>query len=331
MEVEAMAKLQREKRNAPTASTTQSQPCVGASGVITSRPEKDLIVFPESDTKNEAEKNTFADIDLEKLTPKELENLLLDNNFGKSKNNRPLSLMSPFTGGQAFNPSPFSWSTAHTTLNSTLNATVHPQAPVFPSTTFTKPPCSFQNGFTPVMPPFIHHPAQQSPFLSFTQMQSATPLVFQQSVVSPEMAKLFDKIASTSEYLKNGRSSSTDTDTGIIRSLEPVLQLADPPSMECFDWLDLDPLNKCLEKVKEMSGSTDGGETVKSVPEGDPWDAVLRDETEVTEGSSSSGSSKCTMTSNASYELTVSKSHSSICSAAFTEHSHNKKVRTINT
>ncbi|XP_062861386.1 phosphatidylinositol 4-phosphate 3-kinase C2 domain-containing subunit alpha [Trichomycterus rosablanca] len=331
MEVEAMAKLQREKRNTLPASTTKAQACVLASGTTISRPEKDLIVFPESETKNEAEKNTFADIDVEKLTHKELENLLLDNNFGKTKSNRPLSvigsnLSASYPGSQAFNPSPFHWSTAHSTSNSTLTTPAQPQAPVFPSTSFTKPPCSFPNGFTPVMPPFIHHPAQQSPFLPFTPIQPAGPLVFQQPVVSPEMAKLFDKIASTSEYLRNGRSSSLDAETVSVRSLVPVPQLADPLSVESFDWLDLDPLNKCQGKLEEVSGSIGGGETVKSVPEGDPWDAVLREETEVPGSSSSSGNSKCTMTRRASFELTVSKSHSSKSSATSTQHSQSKQV-----
>ncbi|XP_022535661.2 phosphatidylinositol 4-phosphate 3-kinase C2 domain-containing subunit alpha [Astyanax mexicanus] len=294
MEEEALAKLQREKR--PTlpapASSPKALPKAGGTSTGAGRQERDLIVFPESEARKKAEKDAFADIDVEKLTNEELEKLLLDENFGASKMTRPSSLLgcslsASYPGGHAFNPSPFQWTpTLSTPSSSSLSTPTHPQTTVFPTAPFPKPSCSFQNGFTPAMPPFIHHPAQQTPFLSFTTIPPAAPLVFQQPAVPPEMAKLFDKIASTSEYLKNGRSSSMDAEFTSSKSLEPVPQPPEPPSISRFDWLDLDPLSKRRVDVEETPSAHGGSAVDDSAPAGDPWDAVLREEPEVTASSS---------------------------------------------
>uniref|UniRef100_A0A4W6FZ15 Phosphatidylinositol 4-phosphate 3-kinase C2 domain-containing subunit alpha n=1 Tax=Lates calcarifer TaxID=8187 RepID=A0A4W6FZ15_LATCA len=252
MEEEALAKLQKEKKHTLSASTSSSAP------------EKDLIVFPE--TKKQAEQDKFRDIDVDKLTNEELEKLLLDENFGaNSKVSRPSSL-------------------------SSVSTPTHQPTPMFPSAPFPKPG-TFQNGFTPTMSPFMALPAQQPSFMAFTPIQPAAAMVFPQPAVDPQMAKLFDKIASTSEYLKNGRSASTDPDSSQVgtASLAPNPPPQQPAAMESssisrFDWLDLDPLTKRKAENEEASLASGGAaQTVPGVPAGDPWDAVLE-----TEGNSSS-------------------------------------------
>uniref|UniRef100_A0A4W4FJ69 Phosphatidylinositol-4-phosphate 3-kinase n=1 Tax=Electrophorus electricus TaxID=8005 RepID=A0A4W4FJ69_ELEEL len=286
MEEEALAKLQREKRPthlAPVSSTTAH---ANAGVASTSQLEKDLIVFPESEAKKKAEKDTFADIDVEKLTKEELEKLLLDDNFGTNKMSRPSTLLgfnlsASYPGVHAFSSTPFLWTpTLSTPSGSGLPTPTHQQHSVFPSMPYSKPPCSFQNGISPAMPSFVPLHTHQTPFLPFTPIQTAGPLVFQQPVVTPEMAKLFDKIASTSEYLRNGRSSSMDSESVSVKSLEPVPQLPEPPSMSRFDWLDLDPLSKRRVEVEGASSAMGGTVMEESAHAGDPWDAVLRDETE---------------------------------------------------
>lgn len=319
MEEEALAKLQREKRH--TLSTSTSLPSSGAYSSsskpkpskstttapqptpYTSRPEKDLIVFPE--TKKQVEKDKFRDIDVDKLTNEELEKLLLDENFGaNSKVSRPSSLLGfnlsasyPGThGGHPCSSSPFQssqWTPVLSTpSSSSVSTPTHQPSPMFPSAPFPKPG-TFQNGFTPTMSPFMALPPQQPSFMAFTPIQPAAAMVFSQPAVDPEMAKLFDKIASTSEYLKNGKSASTDLDssqacTASLAPNPPPQQPAvtESSSISRFDWLDLDPLTKRKAESEEASPASGGAEqTVPGVAAGDPWDAVLE-----TEGNSSSSS-----------------------------------------
>uniref|UniRef100_A0AAQ5WYP6 Phosphatidylinositol-4-phosphate 3-kinase n=1 Tax=Amphiprion ocellaris TaxID=80972 RepID=A0AAQ5WYP6_AMPOC len=281
MEEEALAKLQREKRH--TLSTS------------------DLIVFPE--TKKQAEQDKFRDIDVDKLTNEELEKLLLDDNFGaNSKVPRPSSLLgfnlsASYPGGHVCSSSPFQssqWTPVLSTPSSSnVSTPTHQPAPLFPSAPFPKPG-TFQNGFTPAMSPFMALPAQQQSFMTFTPIQPAAAMVFPQPTVDPEMAKLFDKIASTSEYLKNGRVASTEVDysqagTASLAPNPPPQQPAvmESPHIRSFDWLDLDPLTKRKAENEEASPASGGtAQTVPGVPAGDPWDAVLE-----TEGNSSSSSS----------------------------------------
>uniref|UniRef100_A0A3Q3N2Q2 Phosphatidylinositol 4-phosphate 3-kinase C2 domain-containing subunit alpha n=1 Tax=Mastacembelus armatus TaxID=205130 RepID=A0A3Q3N2Q2_9TELE len=304
MEEEALAKLQREKRQTLSASpsslssstTTAPQPSPS-----TNRPEKDLIVFPE--TKKQADQDKFRDIDVEKLTNEELEKLLLDENFGtNSKVSRPSSLLgfnlsASYPGGHPCSSSPFQssqWTPVlSTSSNSSVSTPTHQPSPMFPSAPFPKPG-TFQNGFTPTMSTFIPLQAQQPPFIAFPAIQSAAGMVFPQPAMDPEMAKLFDKIASTSEYLKNGRSASTDLDSSQVGTASlapnpPPQQPAvmEPSSISRFDWLDLDPLTKRKAENEEASLASGGAaQTVPGVAAGDPWDAVLE-----TEGSGSSSSS----------------------------------------
>uniref|UniRef100_A0AAX7ULE0 Phosphatidylinositol 4-phosphate 3-kinase C2 domain-containing subunit alpha n=1 Tax=Astatotilapia calliptera TaxID=8154 RepID=A0AAX7ULE0_ASTCA len=287
MEEEALAKLQREKKHTLTATPS----------TYTNRPDKDLIVFPE--TKKQAEQDTFRDIDVEKLTNEELEKLLLDENFGanSSKVSRPSSLLgfnlsASYPGGHACSSSPFQssqWTPALSNPSSSgvSTPTLQP-TPMFPSAPFPKPG-TFQNGFTPAMTPFMALPT-----MAFTPIQPAAAMVFPQPTVDPEMAKLFDKIASTSEYLKNGRLASTDVNSSQagIASLAPNPPPQQPAVMESssisrFEWLDLDPLTKRKSENEEAPlESVDSSQTVSGASAGDPWDAVLE-----TKGNSSNSSS----------------------------------------
>ncbi|XP_051581020.1 phosphatidylinositol 4-phosphate 3-kinase C2 domain-containing subunit alpha-like [Myxocyprinus asiaticus] len=331
MEEEALAKLWREKRHIPPASCANPLPNVTAQTSSTSRQEKDLIVFPESETQKKEDKDKFGDIDIEKLTKEELEELLLDDNFGLNKVTRPSSLLgcnlsASYPGGHAFNPASFHW-----TPNSGLPTPTHPQTPIFSSAPFPKPPCSFQNGFSPAMPPFISLSAPPTSFISFTHIQSPAALVYPQPAVTPEMAKLFDKIASTSEYLKNGRSSSMDVDSGIAKSLEPIPQPSEPPNISRFEWLDLDPLNKRKVEVEETPTVSGSPCTEDSEPAKDPWDVVLQEEPEGVDNGSPPAQvkSKATLASQprrASTGAAVTRSHSLNIPATSTHHNPSKQV-----
>uniref|UniRef100_A0A8C7IGF1 Phosphatidylinositol 4-phosphate 3-kinase C2 domain-containing subunit alpha n=1 Tax=Oncorhynchus kisutch TaxID=8019 RepID=A0A8C7IGF1_ONCKI len=291
MEAEALAKLQMEKRQTLPATSN--------------RPEKDLIVFPEA--KKQVEKDKFRDIDVDKLTNQELEKLLLDDSFGanSSKASRPslllgFNLSASYPGGHATcSPSPFNsgqWtpSMLSTPSSSGVSTPTHQQAPMFPSAPFPNPEnFSFHNGFSPAMPPYIGLPGPQTSFMAFTPIQQPGAMVFQQPTVTLEMAKLFDKIHSTSEYLKNGRSASTDLDSSStsVASLapNPPQPAVESPAFSRFEWLDLDPLNKRKAEGEEGSYLASRGTVmvVGGPAGGDPWDAVLLDETEgVADGSS---------------------------------------------
>jgi len=319
MEVEALDKIKREKVHTlpVTASSVNLLP-KPTGQTSTSRHEKDLIVFCESE----------KDIDLDKLTTEELEKLLLDDSFGTNKMTRPSSLLgcnlsASYPGGHAFSPSSFHWTPTPT----------HAQTPIHPSAPFLKPPCPFQNGFSPAMSPFISLSGHPTPFLSFTPIQPPAALAYSQPAVSPEMAKLFDKIASTSEYLKNGRSSSMETDLGSAKSLEPLPQTSEPPNISQFEWLDLDPLNKHKEvEVEETLSVSSGLFVEKSGNARDPWDAVLQDKPEVVNNGSPSAEVNSKVTSatqprRASTGVAVTRSQSLNIPATSTNHSPGKQVR----
>ncbi|XP_058244023.1 phosphatidylinositol 4-phosphate 3-kinase C2 domain-containing subunit alpha isoform X2 [Hemibagrus wyckioides] len=282
MEADALNKMQHERRHKIQVHASQMKvhPTDAQASVTSlSHLEKDLIIFPDSEPKKKAEKDTFADIDVETLTNEELEKLLLDDNFGRPPSLLHHSLSAANTHGQTFKPYPLYWTSMLSTSKSTMSTLTHLPGPVFP----------FQS---------VHLPAQQSPFLPFVSVQPVTPQVFHQPVINPEMAKLFDKIASTSEYLRNGRSSIMDENSVSVKSLEPVLHPTDSPSISCFDWLDLDPLSKRRVEVEDIPGALCGPVLVDSVPASDPWDAVLQEDTEVLTINSSltQEKDKCTVT-----------------------------------
>uniref|UniRef100_A0A3B4WUI6 Phosphatidylinositol 4-phosphate 3-kinase C2 domain-containing subunit alpha n=1 Tax=Seriola lalandi dorsalis TaxID=1841481 RepID=A0A3B4WUI6_SERLL len=338
MEEEALAKLQKEKRHTLSAFSSTSSS-------YATRPEKDLIVFPE--TKKQAEQDKFRDIDVDKLTNEELEKLLLDENFGaNSKVSRPSSLLrfnlsASYPGGHPCSSSPFQGSqwtpVLSTPSSSSVSTPTHQPTPMFPSAPFPKPG-TFQNGFTPTMPPFMALPPQQASFMAFTPIQPAAGMVFPQPAVDPEMAKLFDKIASTSEYLKNGRSASTDLDSSQVgtASLAPNPPPQQPAGMESsgisrFDWLDLDPLTKHKAENEHTSLASGGAaQTVQGTPAGDPWDAVLE-----TEGNSNSSSPPLEVKASlsvrsqqrrASTGAAVTRSHSLNIPGTSSQHKPNNQV-----
>ncbi|KAF3855193.1 hypothetical protein F7725_023248 [Dissostichus mawsoni] len=303
MEEEALAKLQRDKRATLPVSISSSSSAASSSkpkpfnstttaprpSPGNNRPEKDLIVFPEA--KKKAQQDTFRDIDVEKLTNEELEKLL-DDNFGvNSKVSRPSSLLgfnlsASYPGGHACPSSPFQsnqWTPVLSTPS--VSTPTHHPPPMFPSAPFPKPG-TFQNGFTPTMSPFMTMSAQQTSFMAFTPIQPAAAMVFHLPAVDPGMAKLFDKIASTSEYLKNGKSAITELDSSIHARLLWLLTRLPSSQRRRFDWLDLDPLTKRKAENEEASPAS-GAQTVQTVQTvaGDPWDAVLE-----TEGNTSSSS-----------------------------------------
>uniref|UniRef100_A0A3B3XDP3 Phosphatidylinositol 4-phosphate 3-kinase C2 domain-containing subunit alpha n=1 Tax=Poecilia mexicana TaxID=48701 RepID=A0A3B3XDP3_9TELE len=308
MEEEAMAKLKRDKRHTVSVLTPSSSSKPSKFSTATAAPQpfpsvtvpdKDLIDFPE--TKKQAEGDKFRDIDVDKLTNAELEKLLLDDNFGvNSKTSRPAALLgfnlsASYPGGNPCSSSPFQSSQWTSVLpsqsNSSVSTPTHQPTPLFPSAPFPKPG-TFQNGFTPPMSSFLPLPPQQPSFMALPPIQAPAAMVFSKPTVDPEMAKLFDKIASTSEYLKNGRSTGIDVDSSHVgvASLAP-----NPPPQQAvvtesshvthFEWLDLDPLTKRKAENEQVSvASESDAQVVPGVSAGDPWDAVLE-----TEGNNSGG------------------------------------------
>ncbi|XP_077453608.1 phosphatidylinositol 4-phosphate 3-kinase C2 domain-containing subunit alpha [Stigmatopora argus] len=345
MEEEALAKLQRDKRHTLSSSSTgasspksnksKSAKVTAASvasqrSPATKRPEKDLIVFPE--IKKQPEANRFSDIDVDKLTNEELEKLLLDENFGaNSKLSRPSSLLgfnlsASYPGGHTCSSSPFQgsqWTPILSTPSSSTGSTpIHQPASLFPSAPFAKTG-TFQNGFTPTISPFMALPSQQPPFLAFTPIQPAaaatSTMVFPPPpTVDPVMAKLFDKIASTSEYLKNGKSAWTDTDsaTACSASLAPNPATQQPAATESacisrFEWLDLDPLTKRKADSDEPSTSPeDGPEVAQGLSARDPWDAVLETEGKSCKSPPLASGSARSQGRRASTGAAVTRSHS---------------------
>ncbi|XP_069327286.1 phosphatidylinositol 4-phosphate 3-kinase C2 domain-containing subunit alpha isoform X1 [Eulemur rufifrons] len=280
MEAEALAKLQKDRQVTDNQRGFELSSSTRQKAQVYNKQDYDLMVFPESDSQKRA-----VDIDVEKLTQAELEKLLLDDNFDTKRT--PVLPVTP-----VLSPS-FS---AQLYLRPTIQRGQWPPGFSGPSTytlpsiypsTYTKQ-AAFQNGFNPRMPTFpstepiyLSLPGQSSyfsyPLTPTTPFHPHGSLPIYRPVVSPDMAKLFDKIASTSEFLKNGRAR---TDLEITNSKATVSNLQVSPNSEDiskFDWLDLDPLSK--PKVDNMEVLDH--EEEKSVPSllvEDPWDAVLLEE-----------------------------------------------------
>lgn len=280
MEAEALAKLQKGRQVTDNQRSFELSSSTRQKAQVYNKQDYDLMVFPESDTKKRA-----VDIDVEKLTQAELEELLLDDSFETRKT--PVLPVTP-----VLSPS-FS---AQLYLRPTIQRGQWPSSLSGPSTctlpsiyqsTYNSKQSAFQNGFNPRMPsfpstePIYLSLPRQSPYFSYP-LTPATPfhpqgsLPIYQPVVSPDMAKLFDKIASTSEFLKNGKAR-TDLE---INSKATISNLQVSPKSEDiskFDWLDLDPLSKPKVDNVEVLDS----EEEKNIPgllAEDPWDAVLLEE-----------------------------------------------------
>uniref|UniRef100_A0A8C4LEU1 Phosphatidylinositol 4-phosphate 3-kinase C2 domain-containing subunit alpha n=1 Tax=Equus asinus asinus TaxID=83772 RepID=A0A8C4LEU1_EQUAS len=262
MEAEALAKLQKDRRVTDNQRGFELSSSTRQKAQVYNKQDYDLMVFPESDTQKRA-----VDIDVEKLTQAELEKLLLDDSF--ETRTAPVLPVTP-----VLSPS-FS---AQLYLRPTIQRGQWPPGLSGPSTytlpsiyqsTYSSKQTSFQNGFNPRMPTF---PSTEPIYLSLPgHLPICRPLV------SPDMAKLFDKIASTSEFLKNGKAR---TDLEITNSKATISNLQVSPKSEDiskFDWLDLDPLSKPKVDSVEVLDHEEEKNAPGLLAE-DPWDAVLLEE-----------------------------------------------------
>ncbi|XP_059682137.1 phosphatidylinositol 4-phosphate 3-kinase C2 domain-containing subunit alpha isoform X4 [Gavia stellata] len=287
MEAEALAKMQKERGVAGNKQTFHSLSSTRQKAQAHNKQDHDLMVFPESDAKSMEDK--LSTIDIEKLTHAELEKLLLDDSFESSKvpTLSVSPILSPSVSSQ-FYLGPMGQRRQWTPgIPAPVTCTL---PPIYPSASYTKQTGVFQNGFHPNMssyhsrePVYLGLP-RQSQYISYP-LAATTPfhpqgrLPIYPPVLTPEMAKVFDKIASTSEFLKNGRSS-TDLEMTAIKSAVSNL----PASESCrdvskFDWLDLDPLSKPkVDSVETLNKVENDGERASSMTAEDPWDAVLLEE-----------------------------------------------------
>ncbi|XP_075018825.1 phosphatidylinositol 4-phosphate 3-kinase C2 domain-containing subunit alpha isoform X3 [Calonectris borealis] len=287
MEAEALAKMQKERGVAGNKQTFHSLSSTRQKAQTHNKEDHDLMVFPESDAKSMEDK--LSTIDIEKLTHAELEKLLLDDSFESSKVPiLPASpILSPSVSSQFYlgpTGQRRQWTPG---IPAPVTCTL---PPIYPSASYRKQTSVFQNGFHPNMssyhsrePIYLGLP-RQSQYISYP-LAATTPfhprgsLPIYPPVLTPEMAKVFDKIASTSEFLKNGKSS-TDLEMTAIKSAVSNL----PASESCrdvskFDWLDLDPLSKPkVDSVETLNTAENDGERASSITAEDPWDAVLLEE-----------------------------------------------------
>ncbi|XP_030650362.1 phosphatidylinositol 4-phosphate 3-kinase C2 domain-containing subunit alpha isoform X2 [Nomascus leucogenys] len=278
MEAEALAKLQKDRQVTDNQRGFELSSSTRKKAQVYNKQDYDLMVFPESDSQKRA-----LDIDVEKLTQAELEKLLLDDSFETRKTPvLPVTpILSPSFSAQLYFRPTIQRGQWPPGLSGPSTYTL---PSIYPST-YSKQ-AAFQNGFNPRMPTFpstepiyLSLPGQ-SPYFSYP-LTPATPfhpqgsLPIYRPVVSPDMAKLFDKIASTSEFLKHGKAR---TDLEITDSKVSNLQVS-PKSEDIskFDWLDLDPLSKPkVDNVEVLDHEEE--KNVSSLLAKDPWDAVLLEE-----------------------------------------------------
>ncbi|XP_029438012.1 phosphatidylinositol 4-phosphate 3-kinase C2 domain-containing subunit alpha [Rhinatrema bivittatum] len=288
MEAEALAKLRKDRVPGGSSSSRELLSSTRQRAPAYGKQDQDLMVFPESEGKKRAEEK-LRTIDVEKLTQAELEKLLLDDSFESRKAPKPLSLpatpvLSPSVSTQYYLQPPLHgghWTTGlHGPVPSALS-------PVY-SASYQKQSDPFQNGLNPAGPTYrSREPVYlslpgRSPYISY-RLPSITPFHIRGSLplyppaVTPGMAKLFDKIASTSEFLKN---SSTETELSTTKTAVPAVQPSQTSSdISKFDWLDLDPLSKPpkVDTVESICAEDSGKIAADRVAE-DPWDAVLLEE-----------------------------------------------------
>lgn len=280
MEAEALAKLQKDRQVTNNQRSIELSSSSQEKAQVYNQEDCDLMVFPESESQKRG-----VDIDVEKLTQAELEKLLLDENFEPRKT--PVSpvthVLSPSFSAQLYVGSTIQRGQWPPGLSGPSSYTL---PSIYPAT-YSKQ-AAFQNGFNPGMstlpstkPIYLSVPGQ-SPYFSYP-LTPATPFHPQGSLpvyqprVSPEMAKLFDKIASTSEFLKNGKAR-TDLEITNSKATTSNLQVSPKPEgISKFEWLDLDPLSKPkVDNVEVLDH-----EEEKSIPNllaEDPWEAVLLEE-----------------------------------------------------
>ncbi|XP_075402120.1 phosphatidylinositol 4-phosphate 3-kinase C2 domain-containing subunit alpha [Tenrec ecaudatus] len=276
MEAEALAKLQKDRRMTDNQGDFELSSSTRQKTQVHNKQDYDLMVFPEDSQKR------VLDIDVEKLTQAELEKLLLDDSFETKKTPvLPVTpVLSPTLSAQFyFRPTlqRGQWAPGLSGSSTYSLPSIYPSA-------YSKQ-TSFQNGFSTRMPTFpptepiyLSLPGP-SPHLSYSMTPTAAfhpqgSLPIYRPVVSPDMAQLFDKIASTSEFLKNGKAR-TDMELTNSKTTISNLQLS-PKSGDIskFDWLDLDPLSKPNVEVLDLVEQ----KNVPGLLAEDPWDAVLLEE-----------------------------------------------------
>ncbi|XP_069479873.1 phosphatidylinositol 4-phosphate 3-kinase C2 domain-containing subunit alpha [Ambystoma mexicanum] len=288
MEAEALAKLQKER---PVSCQDSLRILSTTRYTIPDfmKQDHDLMVFPESDANKRAEDELRA-IDIDKLTHAELEKLLLDDSFESIKSLKPLPVvpvLNPSLSSQYCTQPPFQRGQWVPAFRGPVSCTL---PPVYASP-FPKQVDPFQNGFPPSIstyrsrqPVYLSLPGR-SHYMPYS-LAASTPFHIRGSLptyspaVTPSMAELFDKIAVTSEFLKNGKPP-TDAPLSIAKTTFPTPQATKSSiDMSKFDWLDLDPLSKPkvdISEIPHLAVDNDGNRACGSVAE-DPWDAVLLEE-----------------------------------------------------
>ncbi|XP_073515143.1 phosphatidylinositol 4-phosphate 3-kinase C2 domain-containing subunit alpha isoform X2 [Phyllobates terribilis] len=333
MEAEALDKLRREKRPPGAQDGTfmrAHHKSPGATG-----PDHDLMVFPEVDTKSRAEKS-LQSIDLEKLPLAELEKILLDDSFEvvpKPPSTPQTHVLNPVVSTQCFTNPSFQRSLWTSRLPAPVPCSLQPAY----AASFPKHSDAFQNGFQPSVrcrePVFLSLPAP-APYASFPMPAHApfpmrATLPAYPSVVPPDMARLLDKIARTSEFLKNDKSNHETQRPQSETPAFPVEGTGKDDDISKFDWLDLDPLSKPKVDTVELTAGLDG-ETAPTVS-GDPWDAVLLEEKPVKSTyceRKAGGKSPSGATVSRSHSLILRSAHCQLSRSQSTENDSGGSSRT---
>ncbi|XP_014457801.2 phosphatidylinositol 4-phosphate 3-kinase C2 domain-containing subunit alpha isoform X1 [Alligator mississippiensis] len=287
MEAEALAKMQKEKGTISNKLTRGSLSSTKNKAHAHNKQDYDLMLFPESDA--ERGEGKLNSIDIDKLSHAELEKLLLDDSFESSKVPAlpTTPVLSPSVSSQLYLTPTGQRGQWTPGIPGPVTCTLPLINPV---ASYSKQAGVFQNGFHPSMStyqsaePVYLRPPGRSQYISYP-LSAAAPFHPQRSlplycpVLTPEMANLFDKIARTSEFLKNGKLN-TDLDMTGIKSAVPNLSDSENcGDISKFDWLDLDPLSKPKVDGVETLYKTEDDVNVTSVTVvEDPWDAVLLEE-----------------------------------------------------
>ncbi|XP_062973286.1 phosphatidylinositol 4-phosphate 3-kinase C2 domain-containing subunit alpha [Elgaria multicarinata webbii] len=287
MEAEALAKMQKERVVAGNTQSTDHLSNSWPNVQSRRKQDHDLIVFPESDAKKKVD-DKLNSIDIEKLTRAELEKLLLEENFESSK---PPTLpatpvLRPSFSSQFYSSTIVQRGQWTPGLTGPSACTV---PSIYPAPSYSKQVGIFQNGFNPGMstyqstkPIYLSLP-ERSQYISYAPPATATfhqqgNVPIYHSTLTPEMAKVFDKIASTSEFQKNGRSS-TDLEVTGAKSTINLPTSDNSNDISKFDWLDLDPLSKPkVDSMDILYTAEEGAKVTCSTVVEDPWDAVLLEE-----------------------------------------------------
>ncbi|XP_013926231.1 PREDICTED: phosphatidylinositol 4-phosphate 3-kinase C2 domain-containing subunit alpha-like [Thamnophis sirtalis] len=286
MEAEALAKMQKERVVVGSRQKSDTLSYSWPSVQSCRKQDHDLMVFPESDGKKKVD-DKLNSIDIDKLTRAELEKILLEENL---ESNKPSTLSAPQILGASssqFYSHPVAQSGQWT--SSLPGSSTSAGSSVYPVPSFNKQVGIFQNGFHPgvsayqsTKPAYLCLPERSQyisyplPFTSTFHPQGSVPMYH--STLTPEMAKVFDKIASTSEFQKNGKSKTDLEMTGAKPTISlPISESSNDISK--FDWLDLDPLSKPkVDNIDIFYTSEDGGKITNAKVVEDPWDAVLLEE-----------------------------------------------------